>query len=837
MLPFVLAGPIVRRVDASSATFWIALSEPATVQAVIWLGADQDSTGPGTVASNSATVARSDTVPARKWGEHLYTATVTARTDGGAGMNPGALFSYDLLVNGSGLRDLGLLADDSGEGGGIHAGAPARLALGYRTDRLPTFAGPAADIPGLRLAHTSCRKPHGPGPDALAWLDDIIAGERPGLPERPQLLLLTGDQIYADDVAAPLLPMLQAVAGEILGYTETVPLTETEHAEVTELPTLRRDRLTAEVARFTSTAARSHLLGFGEFAAMYLACWSPRVWRTLPATATLFADVPPERRDALHLTDLGGKTDEQKKESVAKAVDERTAVDGFAGTVARVARVLANCATYMIFDDHEITDDWYISAPWRARTLTSPLGRAVIRNGLMAYAVFQAPGNDPDHWLIPQTAGPPEAPGLTLHLAMGTLLAERAAKSTEHPEKIDELLRLVKPPRPPEGQPEPGAEAKARKELRFHFTIDGPRHRILVLDTRTRRTYESAIRDSPPQLLGESLDAMLPAGPLPGDREVLIVVSAVPLLFPRIFDALVQPAAAAFFDFKNHLSGAATFDPANPRPVIVGSEQWDVEGWGAHEGAFHATLRRLATYPRVVVLGGDVHFASSLVCDLWTRGDDTARSRILQCTSSAAKNQPDEGQRAVLRAQRSAQRLLRGPAVERLGWDAAHGVVLPPGAAISPGRRGRLLSRPAFVPARDWPAGTTIAAGNPPDVRYRISVLRDERPTAAMGVGAPVSPSLPAMNAADPIVTYASVAAAHQQLLAQLQDPVRLMVFRSNVGLVSFAPSPTGAGEYVATHTLLSPVGDGATGSGFTQHGVDLARTAAAPPPALIAGG
>jgi hypothetical protein len=42
-----------------------------------------------------------------------------------------------------------------------------------------------------------------------------------------------------------------------------------------------------------------------------------------------------------------------------------------------------------------ITDDWYLNPIWRDRVLTSPLGKTVIRNGMLAYALFQGWGNDP----------------------------------------------------------------------------------------------------------------------------------------------------------------------------------------------------------------------------------------------------------------------------------------------------------------------------------------------------------------------------------------------------------------------------------------------------------
>lgn len=37
-LPKVLAGPIVRRVEQRSCSFWVALSQEATVTALLWKG-------------------------------------------------------------------------------------------------------------------------------------------------------------------------------------------------------------------------------------------------------------------------------------------------------------------------------------------------------------------------------------------------------------------------------------------------------------------------------------------------------------------------------------------------------------------------------------------------------------------------------------------------------------------------------------------------------------------------------------------------------------------------------------------------------------------------------
>ena len=77
------------------------------------------------------------------------------------------------------------------------------------------------------------------------------------------------------------------------------------------------------------------------------------------------------------------------------------------GALPAVRRLLANVPTLMIFDDHEITDDWNLNLEWIRRTqdpakavpteakVPTALARAVLRNGLVAYAIFQAWGNTP----------------------------------------------------------------------------------------------------------------------------------------------------------------------------------------------------------------------------------------------------------------------------------------------------------------------------------------------------------------------------------------------------------------------------------------------------------
>ena len=50
----------------------------------------------------------------------------------------------------------------------------------------------------------------------------------------------------------------------------------------------------------------------------------------------------------------------------------------------------------MIFDDHDVTDDWNLTREWREAVATSPTGRRLVANALAAYWLFQGWGNDPN---------------------------------------------------------------------------------------------------------------------------------------------------------------------------------------------------------------------------------------------------------------------------------------------------------------------------------------------------------------------------------------------------------------------------------------------------------
>jgi hypothetical protein len=397
-LPPVLAGPFVRRVEPRLCSFWIALSAPAVVTATIWKGIQTAGATPGTVASGNAKVA-SATATTRRFGKQLYVALVTIKVSAPAPtLEPGVIYAYDIQVGANGLKQLGLLKDE--DPSTIPAAvrpfrAPA-LALGYVQDRLPSFVTPPPLIEQTQIAHGSCRSSIVPFYDALAYLDDTISKTLTDPIKRPQQLFLTGDQIYADDLAASFLVMLSRLADDVIGSTEQMHVVATNQmAGVAGVPPLnialdqqfpvslanfppdRRLKAIVRLGGYTTGDGDNHLLSYGEYVAMYLAAWSPFVWNALGTADEVYQPIAPSASALAPFLDrpedataYGGditKLRAAQKAAGSEFHKETAATEAYRSTVPHVARALANTATYMIFDDHDVTDDWNLNQKWTDR--------------------------------------------------------------------------------------------------------------------------------------------------------------------------------------------------------------------------------------------------------------------------------------------------------------------------------------------------------------------------------------------------------------------------------------------------------------------------------------
>jgi len=131
------------------------------------------------------------------------------------------------------------------------------------------------------IAYGSCRKAHGLAfnddgkvqhHDSLSLLTDQLEDTQHDLSQRPAMLFLVGDQIYADDVLPELMPYLQALALQLMG--KSIPLPDNSDACLISLPERTAFK---KGCGLTSSSQHAHVLSFGEYAALYLVTFGNRV--------------------------------------------------------------------------------------------------------------------------------------------------------------------------------------------------------------------------------------------------------------------------------------------------------------------------------------------------------------------------------------------------------------------------------------------------------------------------------------------------------------------------------------------------------------------------------
>jgi hypothetical protein len=741
---------------------------------------------------------------------------------------PGTFYSYNLAFKeDEDFVSLGLLADN--------AGPPEQLALGYETGAMPGFFTPPPNITDLKVAHGSCRKPHGHGNDMLARMDDYVRKHRTEAAMRPHYLFMTGDQIYADEVGLPLLPLLTQAGIDLLGLTERIPTTgATPDTDLTQsnFPAGRRGKLVTATAKFTSDAAGSHLVGFGEYCAMYLFSWSNALWPGVLPSKTEVLDRATSTGSVANalLTDVANTPAEParnanfKKDLEKQWDEELEQVKEFQRRLPRARRVLANVPVFMILDDHEITDDWNITRGWRDRVLTAPLGVTILRNGLAAYTLFQAWGNDPSAF---QSGANAQALQQAANMFQGGALDQNAAAA------LATLYGL-------------GGVAP---QVSWHYSIIGGQYEIVVLDTRTRRTYPT--RHSAPGLLNtEALEQQIPAGPQSAATQLLIVVSPAPVLGLPVFEELGQPAGAAVIDALNFFRAKGKEESTlaeQRRAKLVGAFLLDLEAWGLNVAAFEALLARLQPHHHVLILSGDVHYGFTSTLDYWKQGEPRP-TRVVQAVASSFQNQNPAALQFLLGTARLQQVFGAGlmPA-ERFGWKNnllnLNPFDLPGGTRLPLKQRARLHRTPLVVTKEGMPAGVTL--NTPPEWTWRLRIERDERPDDDT---AGARPELVRVEALTPDVSLASagedyVRALRRYAEQQEKSNFRRIVWNTNYGLIRFEtesdqlqPGQTEADQLVVFHDLYYEVDDEdsalqAEAEAYTEHRIPVATPTTEGPP------
>lgn len=427
------------------------------------------------------------------------------------------------------------------------------------------------------ILHGSCRKPHHNSQDGLVEADRQLAKlfELPiekRFAEWPSLLMMSGDQVYADDVAAPMLVAIhqlikrlgfpnEAFSGALVDCSATLHQDQPSYYHRHQL--LPEEQSQVQLSFFggvrkpifTSDNAQNHLISFAEMVAIYLLIWSPSCW------------------DQLSIKMPDGLDDEQK----ALFIAEQQIIEEFAKNLSQVRRLMAHLPVAMIFDDHDVTDDWNLTAAWEQLAYNNPFSKRIIGNALLAYTLFQGWGNAPESFSKP--------------------FLEKLGKvvSTLEPDTqdslIDQLIRF--------------------DQWHYHWDTTPI---LIVLDTRTQRWRSERSIDQPSGLMDwESLTEL--QSQLINQPSVLLV-SPAPVFGVKLIE-IIQRVFTWF-----------------GKPLLV-----DAENWMAHPGSAQTLLNLFhhrKTPPHFIILSGDVHysFAYDIALRRRKKGPD-----IYQITSSGIKNQ------------------------------------------------------------------------------------------------------------------------------------------------------------------------------------------------------
>ncbi|MEU8790390.1 alkaline phosphatase D family protein [Streptomyces sp. NPDC048643] len=455
-------GPLLRYVDGSSATFWVEASRPCTAEVRCADG-----------ASGSA--------PTFQVAGHHYALVAVS------GLTPGTVTAYEVLLDDVTVWPL----PDSP----------------FPPSVVRTFAG---DEAAVRVTFGSCRWAAPPadekdpvGPDALDTLAARIAADPDG--ERPDVLLLLGDQVYADEVS---------------------------------------DATRAWIAsrRGLADPPGHQVADYEEYTRLYYESWLD------PEIRWLLSTVP-------------------------------------------------SC---MIFDDHDVIDDWNTSDAWLKDIRATAWWRERILSGLMSYWVHQHLGN----------LSPDELADNPLYAAV-----------RETPDGTDVLRAFA-------------AQADAdAASVRWSYRRDFGRTRVLMVDSRAARVLDEQNRAMLDP--GESAWLREQALDAPESLDHLLIGTSLPWLLPP----LIHQAEAWDAALCRGERGArwARFGERLRRTA-------DLEHWAAFPESFEELADLIADVgsgehapATVCVLSGDVHHAY-VAEPVWAEPARQPAARVVQLTCSPVHN-------------------------------------------------------------------------------------------------------------------------------------------------------------------------------------------------------
>lgn len=274
--------------------------------------------------------------------------------------------------------------------------------------------------------------------------------------------------------------------------------------------------------------------------------------------------------------------------------------------------VLSCVPSAMIFDDHDIRDDWNTSWSWHQKMNATPWWHERLVAGLSSYWVYQHIGN-----LAPEELAADEVWSLLDGGVPGEV------------DLTDDLRAL--------------AERVDRDPTtyRWSYTRALGNSRLIMLDSRAARVLEpdrrSMLDDDELAWFDEQLS---------GDLNHLFIGTSLPFLLPPG----LHDAEAISESFAGpHRSAPVRRAAETVRQVV------DLEHWGAFQSGFVEVFDLVMAVARgergtppatITFLSGDVHH--SYVAEVSDPQSDGARSRIIQAVCSPIRNPMPRGVRVLM---------------------------------------------------------------------------------------------------------------------------------------------------------------------------------------------
>ncbi|MDN5860960.1 MAG: alkaline phosphatase family protein [Pseudonocardia sp.] len=278
--------------------------------------------------------------------------------------------------------------------------------------------------------------------------------------------------------------------------------------------------------------------------------------------------------------------------------DEYVGLYRDAWTDPEIRWIMSTVPTAMIFDDHDVRDDWNTSAAWRDEMRATSWWRTRIRSALASYWVFQHLGN-----LSPE------------ELAVNA----EWQQVRDHDGDAWPLLQAMADRADAEGDDASGA--------RFSFRWDVGRTRIVMIDSRCGRILDGGQR----LMLGASefdwIEEQATASGPDGDPvEHLVLGTSLPWLLPHAIGELqtVNEIAAARPGWRGRLGEEVR-------------QAADLEHWAAFRVSFDRLTALIGQTSRggpasVSVVSGDVHHSYAARAELVDAGPGAAPVHQLVCS-------------------------------------------------------------------------------------------------------------------------------------------------------------------------------------------------------------